>query len=126
MQQIWVKKIQDRVLNMRRRSARNEKRRFLEEGVVIPKGKPGRKKTKKDNQISLPSIPDGETEETLENQRKQLVEMFNQGSHDLVKIKVLMDNTFPQRRRDVLVSNTRVWKLLHDYPFLKNARGVEV
>jgi hypothetical protein len=37
-----------------------------------------------------------------------------------------MDNTFPKRRRDVVGNNTRVWKILHDYPFLKNAKGIEV
>lgn len=124
MQQFWAKKIQERVLNLRRRSARNEKRKFLEEGIVIPKGKPGRKKTKIVS--TLPSFPEGETEETLEEQRKQLVQMSNQGSQDLTRIKVLMDNTFAKRRRDVLLNDTRVWMIVRDYPFLKNSKGVEV
>ncbi len=126
LQQIWANKIADRVLNLRRRAARNDKRKYLEEGVVIPKGKPGRKRSKKESTVSLPSIPEGETEATIEAQRKQLLEMFNAGSQDLTKVHVLMDNTFAQRRREVLVSNTRVWKLLNDYPFFKNCKGVEV
>lgn len=124
MQQFWAKKIQERVLNLRRRLARNEKRKFLEEGIVIPKGKPGRKKTK--IMSTLPIYPDGETEETLEEQRKQLAQMFDQGSQDLARIKVLMDNTFARRRRDVLLNDTRVWMIVRDYPFLKNGKGVEV
>ena len=104
MQQFWAKKIQERVLNLRRRLARNEKRKFLEEGIFIPKGKPGRKKTKIVS--TLPIYPDGETEETLEEQRKQLAQMFDQGSQDLARIKVLMDNTFARRRRDVLLNDT--------------------
>lgn len=124
MQQFWAKKIQERVLNLRRRLARNEKRKFLEEGIVIPKGKPGRKKTKIVS--TLPIYPDGETEETLEEQRKQLAQMFDQGSQDLARIKVLMDNTFARRRRDVLLNDTRVWMIVRDYPFLKNGKGVEV
>ena len=126
MQQFWAKKNQERVLNLRRRSARNEKRKFLDEGIVIPKGKPGRKKTKVAVVDVLPPFPDGETDETLEEQRKQLVQLYNHGSQDLRKVKVLMDNTFPKRRRDVVEHNTRVWKILHDYPFLKNAKGIEV
>jgi hypothetical protein len=96
----------------------------LEEGIVIPKGKPGRKKTKIVS--TLPIYPDGETEETLEEQRKQLAQMFDQGSQDLARIKVLMDNTFARRRRDVLLNDTRVWMIVRDYPFLKNGKGVEV
>ena len=126
MQQFWAKKNQERVLNLRRRSARNEKRKFLEEGIVIPKGKPGRKKIKVAVVDVLPPFPDGETDETLEEQRKQLVQSCNHGSQDLQKVKVLMDNTFGKQRRDVLEHNTQVWKILHDYSFLENAKGIEV
>lgn len=52
--------------------------------------------------------------------------MFDQGSQDLARIKVLMDNTFARRRRDVLLNDTRVWMIVRDYPFLKNGKGVEV
>lgn len=124
MQQVWVAKIQERILNLRRRAARHEKRKFLEEGVVIPKGKSGRKKAKKDKRVELPSLPEGETDETLEVQRIQLVQMFNEGSKDLTRVKVLMDNTFPKRRRDVLLTHARVWKLVKDYPFLKQGNEV--
>ena len=106
------------------RAARNEKRKCLDEGIVIPKGKPGRKKTKV--ATALPSLPEGETEETLEDQRKQLINSFNHGSQDLQKVKVLMDNTYAKRRRDVIQNDTRVWKIVQDYPFLKSAKGVEV
>ena len=107
---------------MRRRAARNEKRKYLDEGIVIPKGKPGRKKTK----ATLPSLPEGETEETSEEQRKKLIHLFNNGSQDFQKVKVLMDNTFAKRRQDVIKNDARVWKIVRDYPFLKNAKGVEV
>ena len=124
LKQFWAQKIQERVLNLRRRSSRNEKRKLLEEGIVVPKGKPGRKKTK--ITPTLPEFPEGETEETLEEQRKQLVKMANQGTQDLVRVKVLMDNTFAKRRKDVILNDTRVWMILRDYPFLKNSKGVEV
>lgn len=94
-------------------------------GIVVPKGKPGRKK-KQGKNISVPAIPDGETNETLEIQRQTLVEMFRKCTHDPVQVKVLMDNTYPKRRRDILLENTRVWKLLQDYPFLKDDKGIQV
>lgn len=84
----------------------------MEEGIVIPKGKPRSKKTK--ILSTFPSLPEGETEDTLEEHRKQLVQMCNQGSQDLVKIKVPMDNTFPKRTKDVLLNGTRVWMIVRD------------
>ena len=112
------------MLNLRRRSARNEKRKLLAEGIVVPKGKPGRKKTK--IAPALPQFPEGETEETLNEQRKQLVKMCSQGSQDLVRVKALMDNAFAKRRKDIILNDTRVWMILRDYPVLKNGKGVEV
>ena len=76
--------------------------------------------------VALPSIPDGETEATIEAQRIELVVMFNNRSTDLTKIKMPMGNTFAHRRKEVLVNNIRVWKLLNEYPFLKDCNGVEV
>lgn len=93
--------------------------------MVIPKGKPGRKKRKAQT-TALPSIPEGETEETLEAQQKVLVGMWRDGKHDLPRVKALMDNTFAKRRREVLINNLRVWQLLNKYPFLKDCKGVEV
>ncbi|XP_046843748.1 uncharacterized protein LOC124437860 [Xenia sp. Carnegie-2017] len=72
--QLWANKIADRVLNLRRRASRAQKRKRLEEGVLIPKGKPGRK-SKKSACNSLPSLPEGETEAAIVIQQKQLVEI---------------------------------------------------
>ena len=94
--------------------------------MLIPKSKPGRKRSKKETSVALPVILDGETEATIEAQRKELVVMFNNRSTDLTKIKLLMDNTFAHRRKEVLMKNIRVWKLLNEYPFLKDCKGVEV
>lgn len=108
---------------MRKRSARHEKRKFQEQGVPVSKGKPGCKKVSSKKPI-IRIIPDGETEETLENQRKKLVEMYRKGTQDLSQVKLLMDNTFSKRRRDVLLG--RVWKVLQDYPFLKDDKGIQM
>ena len=91
----------------------------------MPKGKPGRKK-KERKADALPDIPDGETPETIELQRKKLLAIHNNGVYDLKQVAILMENTFAQRRRDVLVNNTRVWKLLQDYPILKDNKGIQV
>lgn len=124
-QQFWAKKIEDRILNLRRRDARNERKRMQDDGVVLPKGKPERKKKERKGD-ALPDIPVGETPETIELQRKKLLAIHNKGVYDLKQVAVLMDNTFAQRRRDVLVNDTRVWKLLQDYPVLKDNRGTQV
>lgn len=112
------------MLNLRRRAARNDRKRYQEDGVVLPKGKPGRKKAVKG--VIIPAIPDGETEETIETQRKELVEMHKNGTRDLLRIRMLMDNTFAKRRRDVLINSTRVWQLLQQYPCLKNGTGTQI
>ncbi|XP_028408234.1 uncharacterized protein LOC114530819 [Dendronephthya gigantea] len=123
--QFWAKKIEHRILSHRRRDARNERKRLQEHGVVLPKGKPGRKK-KKRKEDPLPTIPDGETPETMESQRKKLLAIHSNGVYDLKQVAMLMDNTFAQRRREVLVNDTRVWKLLQDYPGLKDNKGIQV
>ena len=113
------------VLPMSRRLAKQEKKRLLDEGFELPKGKPGQKK-KKGRTPVVPAIPDGETEHTLEQQRKNLQEMYRKRSKNHSLVKSLMGNTCPKRRQDVLLHNTRVWKILQDYPFLKDDKGVQV
>ena len=82
---------------MGRRAAKHKKRKLLEEGVVVPKAKAGRKKMKQEER-------EEKTEKTLEVHRNQLVQMFNEGSKDLTKVKVLMENTFSKRRKDAVVT----------------------
>lgn len=93
---------------MKKKLAKAERKALEADGMVVPKGKPGRKKKQGENNTVL-VIPDGETNETLEIQRQKLVEMFRKGSRDSVQVEVLMDNTYPKRRRDVLLENTRVY-----------------
>ena len=120
LQQHWAKKIGERLPNIRRRISRNERKTH----GVVTKGRPGRKK--KNVHVIVPSIPDGETVETLETQKKELIEMYRKGSNQLSKVEVLMDNTFPIRRQTVLVEDTRVWQLLQQYPFFRDDKGVQV
>ena len=111
---------------MKKRLAKHEKKRLEAEGIVVLKRKPGRKR-KQENDNLVPAIPEGETEETMEAHRLKLVDMFRKGgAQALMKVKNLMDNTYPKRRRDVLLNNTRVWKLVQDYPFLKDDKGIQV
>ncbi len=63
----------------------------------------------------------------METHRRKLLDMFRKpGTQDLAQVKNLMDYTYPKRRRDVILDNTRVWKLLQDYPFLKDDKGTQV
>ena len=47
---------------------KDEKKRLEEEGIVVKKGKPGRKR-KQANYSTVPAIPKGEAEETIEEHR---------------------------------------------------------
>lgn len=124
--QYWSKKIKERLLNLKRKVSRAEKKKFQEQGVEIPKGKPGRKrKSKQGEQIytAVPAIPEGETEETIEMVHQELKDLCKSGRGDLNKINQLMDATFPKRRRDILTKNLRVWDLLKQYPPLQEKKG---
>ena len=107
--------------------AKDEKKRLEADSIVVLKKKPGRKQ-KQENNSTVPAIPEGETEETTEAHRIKLVDMFRKGggTHDLLQVKSLMDNTYPKWRRDVLLNNTRVCKLVQDYPFFKYDKGFQV
>ena len=95
------------------------------EGIAVLKSKPGRKK-KQLKKTAIPCIPPGETEETMNEHQRKLVELHRKGNPDYTQVKLLMDNTYPKRRREVLHNNIRVWKLLQDYPFLKDNNGNQV
>ena len=71
---MWVRKIQERFANEKKKFAKAEKKRMQEQGIEVPEGKPGRKR-KHANVSVVPAFPEGETEETLESQRKQLVQI---------------------------------------------------
>ena len=89
------------------------------------KVKCGRKKVQSPAS-TIPAIPDGETDDTLDEQKKELKELCSRGSPDLRKVKQLMDATFPIRRKSILTDNMRVWELLKDYPPLEFNSGSEV
>lgn len=93
--------------------------------VATVKGKPGRKKQQSATSI-VPAIPDGETAETPEEKKKLLQESCQESSSDLKLLRQLMNSTFPLRRREVLLTNVRVWKLLKEYPPLESSTGSEV
>lgn len=73
---------------LKKKSCQKWEKKISEEGVLIPKSKPGRKRSKKETSVALPLIPDGETEATIEAQRKELVVMFNNRSTDFNKDQI--------------------------------------
>jgi hypothetical protein len=96
----------------------------LEDGVKVPKGKPGRKRNIAKH-MEIPAIPDGESVATLQFQQKDLKEACETGQKDLQYQRQMMDNTFPLRRREVVLEDVRVWKLLKEYPPLAEGQGNE-
>lgn len=126
-QQFWSKKIKERLLNLKRKASRQERKKFEDQGGVVVKGKPGRKSKAQQQKYSVvPAIPEGETKETIDDMRKSLKELSKSGSSDRAKLKQLMDGTYCERRRAVLVDNIRVWELLKEYPPWKENKGQEV
>ena len=114
--------------NLNKRAAKQVRGQlFQPEGEVgtAMKGKPGRKKLIPKTSM-IPGIPDGETTDTLEEHKRQLQQSCCEGSPDLKTLHVLMDVTFPLRRRDILTNNLRVWKVLKEYPPFENGNGSEV
>jgi hypothetical protein len=53
------KEIEERILNVKRRAARNERKQLKEQGVLEPKGKAGRRKNISTT-TAVPGIPEGE------------------------------------------------------------------
>ena len=124
-QQIWMKKIQERFANMKKKISKENKKMMELHGIEVTKAKPGRKK-KVVKSCVLPPIPEGETLQTLESHRLKLLDMTRKGIKDLGATKQLMDLTFPKRRRNIIEDNTRVWKILEEYPCLKDDKGIQV
>ena len=80
--QIWSKKIMSRMANVLKRASRQAKKQLYQsvgetEGAL--KGKPGRKKQVSKASV-VPGIPEGETIDTLEEQKQQLQEKDHQTS----------------------------------------------
>ena len=75
----------------------------------------GRKKAQSPT-IIIPAISDGETDDALDEQKKELQELCSRGSPDLRKVRHLMDTSFPIRRKRMLTENVRVWELVKEYP----------
>ena len=98
---------------------------FSQEGQEVPKGKPGRKKAIHPSSV-IPAIPEGVTDDTYEEQRKQIVTEWRKSKKNYSLIKELMSSTFPIRRREVLTQNVRVWKIMEDFPNFASSSGNEV
>ena len=57
---------------------------------------------------TIAAIPDGETDDTLDEQKIGVIGAVFKGSPDLRKVKHLMDTTFPIRRKSILTENMSV------------------
>ena len=102
------------------------KKKLQEEGVVVTKGKPGRKKKVSHPTAVVPAIPEGVTSETYLEQVKTIQSEWKKGKKDYTLLRELMVSTYPMRRREILTQNVRVWKLLQDFPTFGSSSGSEV
>ena len=84
---------------------------FIQEGQEVTKGKRGRKKATHPSSV-IPAIPEGVTDDTYEEQRKQIVTEWRKSKKNYSLLKELMSSTFPIRRREVLTQNVRVCTIM--------------
>ena len=106
---------------------RRKRLSLQEQGISVPKGKPGRKKAEKLSAV-VPAVPEGESEDTLRELQQELLQLCKKGQPNAANIKTLMEATFPLRRKATLTSNLRVWEVLKAYPPLggNNNNGARV
>ena len=116
----------NRIHNTKKKATKGAKKLLYQsDDDAVVEVKCGRKKAQSPTS-TIPAIPDGETDDTLHEQKKELKELCSRGSPDLRKVKHLMDTTFPIGRKSIITENKRVWELGKDYPPLEFNSGSEV
>ena len=119
--------MKDRFENLNKKKNKEMKKFHQQEGLEVPKGKPGRKKKATHPSAVIPAIPEGVTEETYAEQRKRINDEWSKKSNkDYNLIKGLMGDTYPMRRREILTKNLRVWEILDQFPIFASKSGSEV
>ena len=126
LQSFWSKKMKDRFENLNKKKSRDMKNKMQQEGVVVEKERPGRKKKAGHPAAVVPAIPEGVTNETFLEQKRTISNAWKKTPKDYNLLRELMVSTYPMRRREVLTENVRVWKLLEDFPSFGNSSGSEV
>ena len=97
-----------------------------QEGLEVQKGKPGRKKKTPHPSAIIPAIPEGETDDTYQEQKKRIGMEWKKSKKDYNLLRDLMASTFPMRRRKILTKNLRVWKIMEDFPNFGSSMENEV
>ena len=119
------KKIKDRFENLNKKKNRDMRKLFIQEGQEVPEGQPGRKKAIHPSSV-IPAIPEGVTDDTYEEQRKQIDTEWRKSKKNYSLLKELISSTFPIRRWEVPTQNVRVWKIKEDFPNFASSSGNEV
>lgn len=116
----------NRIYNINKKVNEGVKKVFyqLDDDVVV-EVKCGRKKVQFLIVIIL-VILDGEIDDILYEQKKELKELCLRGLFDLRKVKYLMDIMFFIRRKSILIENMRVWEFVKDYLLFEFNFGSEV
>jgi len=104
----------NRIQNINKRAKKGAKKLLDQsDDDAIVKVKRGRKKAQSPT-TTIAAIPDVETGDTLDEQKKGVKTAVFKGSPDLRKVNHLMDTTFPIRRKSILTENMRVWELVNE------------
>jgi len=118
--------MKDRFENLNKKKNRAVRKMCQQEGLEVQKGKPGRKKKTPHPSAIIPAIPEGETDDTYQEQKKRIGVEWKKSKKDYNLLRDLMASTFPMRRREILTKNLRVWKIMEDFPNFGSSMGNEV
>lgn len=126
LQQVWAKKIEERILNVKRKASRNKRKEMELSGIEVVKQKPGRKSRTGKKMVEVPAFPLEETEASLEEHHKELEALTKTKPFHVHRARQLMELTYPLRRREIVINNSHVWQIMKQYPCLAENRGAEV
>ena len=118
--------MKDRFENLNKKKNKEMRKIYQQEGLEVPKGKPGRKKKAPHPSAVIPAIPEGVTEDTYGEQKRRISEEWKKSKKDYNLLRDLMATTFPMRRREILTKNLRVWQIMKDFPNFGSSSGNEV
>ncbi len=74
----------------------------------------------------LPPLPQGETEESLENERVELLNEVKRGMMNYQIISEKMAKTFSIRRQEIVIQSTPINNLKYRWPALFDAAQVNI
>lgn len=125
----WKQYLKTKIANFRTklqdRTPRSQCTLSQEQAQTTRKSSCKHKKTRKAEVNFLPSLPCGETRESLENERVTLLTEVKKRDNEVV-IKDKMQKTFSYRRQEIIQDSPLVSELVNRWPALFTVREVSV